>query len=387
LNPAEADLTYLGHLTLLYVEDVDLVREHTCKVLEPLVGRLILAGDAASGLEAFRTQHPDLVLTDLVISDGDGLAMAEAIRALAPAVPIIVTTTHDDISYLVRAIELGVAKVVFKPVAPEALQAALLVSAHRLAAEEQLVRKRQLDAEALRFRHQAAMSELGRGMGHDFNNLLQGVLGALSVAKFSTPATNPLHGILDMAERSANQARELARRLICLAKGGKPLNHAGSLSPLLRSTVDAVLRGTAITVRFEVPETLPAVVFDEQDLHLLVDFLVANARDAMPSGGTLAITAVPFPATGDEGLGLVPGNYVRYTFQDSGPGIAPENLERIFEPNFSTKETKGTKGVGLSLTLCRAIARTHRGALTAESLPGQGAALHLYLEAGGSIPT
>ena len=384
MNPAEADLIYLGHLTLLYVEDAALVSEPTRKALESLVGKLVVAGDAASGLEAFRIHHPDLVITDLAQPEGDGLGLAEAIRALAPAVPIIVTTARDEARYLVRALELGVTKVVFKPVAAEALQAALLACAHRLAAEEQLFRKRQLDAEALRFRHQAAMSELGRGMGHDFNNLLQGVLGALSVAKFSTPVTNPLHGILDMAERSANQARELARRLICLAKGGKPLNHAGSLAPLLRTTAEAVLRGTAIAARFEVPDTLPAVTFDEQDLHLLVDFLVANARDAMPSGGTLTITASPFAASGDEGLGLVAGSYVRYTFQDSGPGIAPENLERIFEPGFSTKETKGTKGVGLSLTLCRAIARTHRGALTAESLPGQGAALHLYLEISSS---
>jgi signal transduction histidine kinase len=386
LNPAEEDLIYLGNLTLLYVEDVALVREPTRKGLEALVGKLILAGGGASGVEAFRTHHPDLVLTDLVLPEGDGLTLAEAIRALAPSVPIIVTTSPDDTTHLLRAIELGVTRYVFNPLDPEALKAALLACAHELAAEEQLVRKRQLDAETLRFRQQAAMSELARGMGHDFNNLLQGVLGALSVAKFSTPATNPLHGILDLAERSANQARELARRLICLAKGGKPLNHAGPLTSLLRSTVEPALRGTSVAARFDLPEHLPAVVHDEQDLHLLIDFLVANARDAMPSGGTLAITGSAFTATGAEGLGLQPGAYVRYSFQDSGPGIAPEHLEHIFEPNYSTKETKNTKGVGVSLTICRAIARTHRGALTAESLPGRGATLHLYLEVASSNP-
>jgi signal transduction histidine kinase len=386
LNPAEEDLIYLGNLTLLYVEGGAPVGAATRKGLESLVGKLILAGDRASGVEAFRTHHPDLVLTDLALPEGGGLAVAEAIRALAPAVPIIATTASGDTAQLLRAIELGVTQVVLKPMDLEALKAALLACAHQLAAEEQLVRKRQLDAEALRFRQQAAMSDLARGMGHDFNNLLQGVLGALSVAKFSTPATNPLHGILDLAERSANQARELARRLICLAKSGKPLNHVGPLTSLLHSTVETALRGTAVAARFDLPEHLPAVVHDEQDLHLLIDFLVANARDAMPSGGTLAITGSAFTATGDEGLGLQPGAYVRYSFQDSGPGIAPEHLEQIFEPNFSTKETKNTKGIGVSLTICRAIARTHRGALAAESLPGQGATLNLYLEVASPNP-
>ena len=232
----------------------------------------------------------------------------------------------------------------------------------------------------LEFERRLALGELARVMGHDFNNLLQGVLGALSVVKLSTPATHQLYSILDLAERNAHQARELGRRLIYLAKGDLPLKQASALGPCIRAAVEVGLRGTGITCQYDLPEGLE-VRHDEQAIRILVDVLVSNAKDAMPKGGTLRVTAQAWRLAEDPAAGLPAGAYVRHTFQDSGPGIAADVLPRIFASGFTTKEGKSQKGVGQSLAIAEAIAWSHGGSLTAEALPGQGASFHLLLPA------
>lgn len=379
MNQLEADHAYLRTLTLLYVAAVPGEGVADRQNLEPLVGQLVLAEDGATALEALRVHRPHLVFTDSLLPDQDGVALASAIRTLAPEVPIVVAAAPDDAAFLVRSLKLGVEQHVFKPVDREALHRALLKCAHRLAAEAELVRKREQEDLEARLKHQEALRDLARGMGHDFNNLLQGILGAVSVAKLSTPPTHQLRGILDLAENSANQARELGRRLICLAKGPAPLNHAGVLGPMLRFSVEAALKGTAVTPVFDLPEDTPAVDFDEQDLRLLIDLLMANAQEAMPAGGTLTVAVRTCAVTASDGLPLPSGSYVRCSFRDSGRGIPEEFLPRIFDPYFTTKTGKNPKGVGLSLTICQAIARSHRGTLTAETSGEGGAAFHLYL--------
>ena len=375
------DLAYLRTLTLLYVEDVAVVREHTRKILEPLVGNLVVAEGGAEGLAAFTSHHPQIIVTDIVMPCGDGLGMAGDIRVQDPRVPIIVTTAYDNTDYLVHSIDLKVEKYVFKPVDPVAMKLALLACAHRLRAREQLVFNRQLEAAQLRIQHQVAMGNLALGMGHDFNNLLQGVLGAISVAMLSTPVNHPLHGVLELAERSASQARELGHRLLTLAKGCGPLNQAGPLGPLLRAQAEAVLRGAAITCQFDLPEDAPVVRYDEQDLATLLGILLTNALEAMPAGGTLTLVAQPCTLTEKDGLDLPCGPYLRHTFRDSGSGIAAEVLPRVFDPYFTTKSIKNQKGIGLSLAIAQAIAWGHGGALLAEPGPGPGATFHLLLPA------
>jgi len=224
-----------------------------------------------------------------------------------------------------------------------------------------------------------ALSDLARGMGHDFNNLLQGVLGAISVVKLSTPATHQLYPILELAEQSANQARELGRRLIYLAKGNLPMTHVGPAGGIFRQAAEAGLRGSGCTGAFEL-EGDAAVRHDEQALRILADLLVINAREAMTAGGVLTVSARARALAADEVPGLAAGAYVQYTFRDTGTGIPEAVLPRLFEPAFTTK-AKPQKGAGASLAIGQAIAHAHGGLLTAESLPGAGAAFHLHLPA------
>lgn len=158
MNHRQLDLEYLKSLTVLYVEDDDDLREELAHYLRRLVGKLLVAFNGAVGLEAFRQERPQLVVTDILMPVLTGLEMAEAIRAVDAAVPIVVITAFEQSDYLLRSIEIGVDKYVTKPLDVERLESALLSCAHRLRAEAQLALQRQRETEGLR-QHQAHLEE------------------------------------------------------------------------------------------------------------------------------------------------------------------------------------------------------------------------------------
>ncbi|QEM69187.1 hypothetical protein FO488_14135 [Geobacter sp. FeAm09] len=109
--------------------------------------------------------------------------------------------------------------------------------------------------------------------------------------------------------------------------------------------------------------------------------LTHNAVEAMPHGGTVRVEGENVTLGEQDTLSLPAGEYVHLAFHDTGIGIPPENLPRIFDPYFTTKEMGSQKGMGLSLALCHSIIRKHKGAITAESTPGKGTTFHIYLPA------
>jgi|GEM_PF-5960481 len=151
MDPAEQDRRYLKSLCILYVEDDDDVREQFAEFLRFRCGSLVTAENGASGLEAFRAHRPQIVVTDILMPVLDGLSMAEQIQGIDPAVPIIVTTAFENISYLRKAIDIGVDKYVTKPVEAPRMTQALLACAHRLRVEHQLI-------EELKFRRDSELA-------------------------------------------------------------------------------------------------------------------------------------------------------------------------------------------------------------------------------------
>lgn len=149
MSHKQLDLEYLKTLTVLYVEDDNELREELASYLGRLVGRLFTGHNGAVGLELFREQHPQMVITDILMPVMQGLEMAAEIRKYDEDVPIVVITAFEQIDYLIRSIEIGVDKYVTKPIVIGRLRAALLSCAHRLRAEEQLLLHRQRQTERL----------------------------------------------------------------------------------------------------------------------------------------------------------------------------------------------------------------------------------------------
>ena len=123
---------------------------------------------------------------------------------------------------------------------------------------------------------------------------------------------------------------------------------------------------------------------DLRQMGQVIYIMVTNAREAMPQGGTLKIQAVNWESgrNGDPaGLAMRPGAYVKVSITDQGPGIAAEDLVKIFDPYFSTKNRGSIKGMGLGLTIAHSIITKHDGYIQAESTSGTGASFNIYLPA------
>jgi len=190
-----------------------------------------------------------------------------------------------------------------------------------------------------------------------------------------------VHDFLVKAESISGQACDLGQRLLFLSRGGMSFKRVGSLTPLIVRTVDAALKGSNVSPKFELPEDLPLVAFDESHMEQVFSHLASNSREAICEKGAIRVSGSTFSVSEKGELPLPQGYYVHIMFSDTGSGIPDENLTKIFDPYFTTKEIWSQKGQGLGLALCNAIIRKHFGLILAESSTGEGTTMHLYLPA------
>jgi PAS domain S-box-containing protein len=218
---------------------------------------------------------------------------------------------------------------------------------------------------------------LAGGIAHDFNNILTAILMNLSVAEMDAPVGGELRDRLQQARNATERASELARQLLTFAKGGDPLLSAVNLAEVIEEVSRFTLRGGRVNCGLEFAPNLWPAKADRGQLAQIVQNLVLNASQAMPDGGTIEI------AVTNESLGpnaapkLPPGDYVRITIADHGPGIAPEALEQIFTPYFTTKKD----GHGLGLAVVYSIVKKHGGAIDVRSTLGCGTTFDIRLPA------
>lgn len=235
---------------------------------------------------------------------------------------------------------------------------------------------RKLEDELFRAKNLESVGLLAGGIAHDFNNIMTGILGNVSVAKLNTKPEDPAYENLVEAEKGFARARDLTQQLLTFSRGGAPIRKMASIGELLHDTATFMLRGSNVNHELTVPADLWPTSIDTGQISQALNNLLINAKQAMPDGGTLTITAQNVRlGTGEKPV--APGNYVKITFRDTGVGIAPEDLPRIFDPYFTTKEI----GTGLGLSTTYAIVRRHQGHIEAASTPGVGTTFHIYLPA------
>ncbi len=229
-----------------------------------------------------------------------------------------------------------------------------------------------------------SLGVLAGGIAHDFNNILTAIVGNLSLSRDLLDRGNPAIETLAAAEKAATRAAALAHQLLTFSRGGQPVRKAVELGALVHEAVSLVLRGTKVVGTVDVPADLDAVQGDENQLVQACNNIVLNAVQAMPHGGHLTVSARNVPTGDCRGLGLPAPGFVELVFADDGPGIADGDLERIFDPYYSTKPG----GNGLGLASVHSIVTRHGGCVRAESTPGRGATFRLFLPSlGRSVET
>ena len=239
--------------------------------------------------------------------------------------------------------------------------------------------------EAIRLRSQRleSIGTLAGGIAHDLNNALAPITLGITLLQRRFPERADILGTL---QGSASRAAGMVRQLLTFARGAdgerKPVDSDRLLGEVVALTARTFPRATTVTC--EAAPDLPEVLGDETQLHQVALNLCVNARDAMPAGGTLRITARRETVSAAESspLGdLRPGPHVVWRFTDTGSGINPAVLERIFDPFFTTKPAG--EGTGLGLPTALGIVRSHGGAIRVESQPGRGSTFTVILPAAG----
>jgi len=245
-----------------------------------------------------------------------------------------------------------------------------------------ITEQRKMQEELQKANKLEAVGLLAGGIAHDFNNLLTAIAGNVALAAMTKGIGGEVAEILSEAEKAAVQAKELTQQLLTFAKGGAPIRKAASLVELLESSSRFALRGSNVRCRFDLPQGVWPVEIDKGQINQVLNNLLINAQEAMPNGGSIKVAAANLFVGAGEVPPLPPGRYVKVTVEDEGIGIPPENLGRIFDPYFTTKE----RGSGLGLATSYSIVKKHNGLLTVESEPGKGAAFHMYLPASDEQP-
>ncbi|HWT51140.1 MAG TPA: PAS domain S-box protein [Caulobacter sp.] len=239
-----------------------------------------------------------------------------------------------------------------------------------------------------RISHNQKMEALGQltgGVAHDFNNLLMVVGGQAHLLRAKVGDDPKALRALDAIETSALRGQDLTRHLLSFARRQRLQTTVAPLSERMSGVRDLIATSLPanIELRIDLPDELWAVEIDQGELDLAILNLAVNARDAMPSGGRLTISArnVTLPPS-DEALS---GDFVEIGVADTGTGIAPDILERVFEPFFTTKDID--KGTGLGLSHVYGFAQQAGGDVQVRSALGKGTRFLIYLPRSGATAT
>jgi two-component system, cell cycle sensor histidine kinase and response regulator CckA len=243
-------------------------------------------------------------------------------------------------------------------------------------------------ARAALFRSQKleAVGQLTGGIAHDFNNILMVIMGNLDLLKRGTPLDAAAMELVGEVQHAAEHGQQLVNDLLTFA-GRRHLHpqpiDVNALVERMARLLDRTL-GSGVRVSTILGPEAGTALADPTALEAALLNVSLNARDAMPGGGTLTIRTARGKVIGAEAAAadLTPGSYAMLSLEDTGEGMAPEVVARLFEPFFTTK----TKGTGLGLSMVYGFARQSGGAVTAESTPGRGTTIRLYLPMAPTAP-
>jgi signal transduction histidine kinase len=239
--------------------------------------------------------------------------------------------------------------------------------------------RKELENQLLEARKMDAIGKLTGGIAHDFNNLLAAVLGGLGLIERRLPLEEEHRKIIAMTRRAAEQGSELVKRLLAFARRQTLQPDAIDIGRLSATVTDLLAHtlGGLVQLEWRSKPQIWCAYADSTQLELALMNLIINARDAMPKGGTIAVTARNEAAGAANPLGLPAGDYVVLAVSDDGSGIPAAILEQVTEPFFTTKAVG--KGTGLGLSMVYGFAHQSGGAIDIDSQEGVGTKVEIWL--------
>ena len=392
-------MTERDSIVIVNVDDQEAPRYVKSRDLQEAGFTVVEARTGAEALRLVESEKPPIVLLDVELPDITGYEVCAYIKQKWPDVMVLMTSSTFTTSlHRTRGLNSGADSYLVQPAEPLELVAAVRAMLRIRKAEddmramnaslEQRVKDRlaELEAANLKLKHEMeqrqlaetalvqsqkmeAVGQLTGGLAHDFNNLLTAVVGNLDLIRLR--ATDPR--VVRQAEnafKAAERGSKLTAQLLAFSRTQKLETAPVDLAQLLAGMSQMVNQtlGAEVAVETKISDGLPHVLADANQLELAILNLSINARDAMPNGGTLTISAQSDPSDVERVIVCV---------ADNGTGMPPEVAARAFDPFFTTKPAG--KGTGLGLSQVYGIVRQLGGDVTIDSTPGKGTRINIVL--------
>ncbi|MDH3890112.1 MAG: PAS domain S-box protein [candidate division Zixibacteria bacterium] len=237
--------------------------------------------------------------------------------------------------------------------------------------------RKRMEAELANNEKLDSIGVLAGGIAHDFNNVLTGVAGNLQLALSDVDPDSETGLCLSDADQAVARATDLTHQLLTFAKGGAPVKRTASIKEVIEQSSRFALHGSNVRCELSMQDDLLNAEVDIGQVNQVINNLIINADQAMPTGGTIFLNASNHSVDADSSLPLSPCEYICISVRDQGVGIEEAVQRRIFDPFFTTKP----RGSGLGLATTYSIVRNHGGHIEVQSSPGCGAEFLVYLPA------
>lgn len=249
---------------------------------------------------------------------------------------------------------------------------------------EDVTERKRLESQLRQAQKMEAIGTMAGGIAHDFNNILGAIMGYAEMALYDAPPGALLHSNLKEVLAAADRAKELVKQILTFSRQSEQQRRPSQILLLVEEALKLIRASlpATITIQGNLTTALRSMVLaDPTQIHQVLMNLCANAAHAMrEAGGVLDVGLEDVdldPITAASCAELKPGPYVRLTVSDTGQGIDRGIMERIFEPFFTTRGPR--EGTGMGLAVVHGIVKSHGGAITVYSEPGQGSTFHIYL--------
>jgi signal transduction histidine kinase len=383
---------------ILVTDDDTLALSAACRVLTSAGYDVISAINGEQTLQMVEEHHPDVMLLDVVLPDIDGTEICRRIKADPRTADIFIIllsgirTSSDEQS---QGMEGGADGFIARPIANRELLARIQAYLRVKIAEQRLreysehleeavkERTRELcDAQERLVRHEklSVLGQMASSVGHELRNPLAVINSSVYYLKLVQPdADDMIKKHLGIIEKEVWNSEKIITDLLDFARIKSVDRKAVSVSDLIRQTLERFPAPESVEVTLEIPTDLPRIFVDPRQMIQVLGNITVNAYQAMKDGGKLTVSSrqssVKAGSLITDDSSLITDNWILITVKDSGVGIPPENMGKLFEPLFTTK----TKGIGLGLAVSKKLTEANGGRIEVESEVGVGSTFTVWL--------